>query len=488
MDVVLITSGPRTTPYSMYRTLGAYKIAQSLRKNNYSSQVIDFVNFMTEEEFMKCCSKFINSDTKVLALSTTFLMYGSMLSINTLPPHVINAINYFTNLYPNLKIVFGGCHSRTVTETDNITTKYECVIEYGEDIIVDLLNFYTGKGPQPIFEFLIKPWATYKVYKTPLVKKYKIEEDNFTFTKEDCIVKGETLPIEISRGCIFKCKFCNHLLLGRGKLDYLRSMELVKNELENNYKNWGVTNYFIICDTFNDTEYKMNEWYKMINSLSFKIKYTAYVRADLLDRYPDTAHILADTGLTSVFHGIETLNPKSAVSIGKGWSGKRAKEFIPNLYHNIWNKKILQSLSFIIGLPHDRHEDFFEILNWFEENDLYNLVPHGLGLYKIKNRNQSEFERNYENYGYKFLDDSRPYNWSNDYWNLQTVADLIDKNQNRIHKMSSKHGSWEIMLLAQYGFSSEQLTKENQKNIKAWQYVIKKKEHLEKYMNLLLSL
>lgn len=485
MDVVLLTSGPRNNPYSMYRTLGAYKIAQSLRQNNYNCQVIDFVNFMTEQEFMKCCSKFINSDTKVLAISTTFLMYGELLA---LPLHIVNAINYFSSLYPNLKILFGGCYSRIVTEKNNINAQYDCVIEYGEDIVVDLLNFYTGRGPQPIFEFLIKPWATYKVYKTPLVKKYNIEEDNFTFNKDDCIVPGETLPIEISRGCIFKCKFCNHLLVGRGKLDYLRSMELIKNELEHNYNNWGITNYFIICDTFNDTEYKMKAWHKMIMSLPFKIKYTSYIRADLLDRFPDTAHILLDTGLTSVYHGIETLNPQSAIAIGKGWSGKRAREYIPELYHNIWNKKIAQTVSFIVGLPNDRREDFFEILDWFEENDLYNLDTHSLGLYKISNRHQSEFEINYEKYGYKFLDDSKPKNWSNDYWDWETVSKFVNDQQGRIYKTSSCYGSWEVMLFLQYGFTIDQFSKENQKSIESWQIVERKKEHLEKYINLLLSL
>jgi radical SAM superfamily enzyme YgiQ (UPF0313 family) len=40
---------------------------------------------------------------------------------------------------------------------------------------------------------------------------------------------AKVLPIEIARGCIFKCKFCSYPLNGKQNLDfrYFSSMELI---------------------------------------------------------------------------------------------------------------------------------------------------------------------------------------------------------------------------------------------------------------------
>jgi radical SAM superfamily enzyme YgiQ (UPF0313 family) len=302
------------------------------------------------------------------------------------------------------------------------------------------------------------------------------------------------LPIEISRGCIFKCKFCNHLLLGRGKLDYLRSFELVKEEMLSNYENFGTDKYYIICDTFNDTEYKMKAWYDMVTSLPFKIKFTSYIRADLLDRFEDVPHILQETGMFSVFHGIETLGEEASTSIGKGWSGKRARDFIPELYHNIWKDKIHQTLSFIVGLPGDTRESIESTAHWFNENKLYNISWHPLGLSagdetKTLLRNPSEFEKEKEKYGYFFPIKSESRNWHNEYWNSK---EAIKFHEERLKPLTdpynSKHGSWAIMQLLQLGFSEERFLKENTKLWNRDELIAAKDKRLNDYVQLLMSL
>ena len=485
MDVVLFNCGPKAYSWSLFRTLGAYKIAQAIRQEGYNCQVIDFINFMTEEELLKCTLNFVNEETEVLAISTTFLILPGKL----LPRHVINVINYVTDMYPKLKLVFGGYESRSPIETAKLhKTSYACITEYGEDTFVELLNYYKNNGPQPVFELYFKNENTYRIYKGPRNPKYNIETDNHLFTEQDCILPNETLPIEISRGCIFKCKFCNHLLLGRGKLDYLRDMALIRDELINNYEKWGVTNYYLVCDTFNDTEYKMQLWHKMISALPFKINYTAYLRADLLDRYPDVPYILQETCLLTAFHGLESLSVKASTAIGKGWSGKKAKEYIPRLYHDIWKKEIYQTCSFIIGLPGDTKESWRDVTVWFEENDLHHLAPHVLGLEKSTlNKNQSEFERNYEEYGYTFPDANNTQLWQNDYWNFKDAKEFLHLDEGRIRRISAKFGSWYIMLLLQFGFDKTKFSKEDQKLIDNSQLAIMGNSILNTYINKLLT-
>ena len=486
MDVVLWNSGAKTNDFTAYRSLGSYKIAHTVRQAGYSAQVIDHVNLMSREDLFQCTTKFIDANTKILGISTTFLVEDHIL-----PPNLISILNSFNTLYPNLEIVFGGYS----VMSSKVFLKYlnkknvSIIPGYGEDIFLDLLHWKAGKGTKPFID-LNDRHNRINEYKTAINTLYNLECDNFKFTDQDCILPNETLPIEISRGCIFKCKFCNHLNLGRKKLDYLRDFELVKEEMLHNYAKWGTTNYYIICDTFNDTEYKMKAWYDMVNSLPFKIKYTAYLRADLLDKFPDVPYMLKDTGLFTGFHGIESLGREASTIIGKGWSGKSAREFIPKLYHDIWKDEVHQTLSFIVGLPGDTRESILDMMAWFKDNDLYHQAVHMLGIYKAAlNRHPSEFDLNTEKYGFSFPDETDPTYWETGYWNSNQVVEFIKTDINPIWKdISAPHGSWQIMMMLQYNIDPSLFKKDLSRWIDIDDLKIKRKAMIQNYISKLLAL
>lgn len=460
MDVVLLTSGPDVDNISIYRTLGAYKIAHSCREAGYSVQVIDHIVHFTKDELLKCLCKYVDNNTHVLGISTTF-----MVSYGHVSQHIKESLIEIQALFPNLKIILGGYSTHFAKRNPDIKV-HSVIVEYGEDIFVDVLDCLIRGKQEPSYtiEFVSKA-NYYKVYSKPITVRFNIETDNFKFVDDDVILPNEALPIEISRGCIFKCKFCNHLMLGRGKLDYLKDIELIKEQMLYNHSKWGTDKYYIICDTFNDTEYKMKLWHSMVASLPFKIKYTSYLRADLLHRNPDVPYMLQESGLYSCFHGIESFNEEGAMSIGKGWSAKSGKEYLPELYHNIWKDKIHQTLSFIIGLPGDTRESSMEIAKWFNDNDMYHVTLHSLGLTSDKSvKNLSEFDRNTEKYGYKFQFDpvqKRKY-WFNDYWGQQEVDEFVEKQLlPAMHQNNARHGSWQIIQLLQLGVPEEMFLKES---------------------------
>ena len=462
MDIILWNTGPKDNKFSLFRTLGPYKLAHTVRQAGYTAQVIDHVAWMTTDELYNCTLKYIDESTTCLGISTTFLVgYKTIF-----PDHVVEVINKLSEQFPNLKIVFGGAYA-TAVQAKRINRVSAIFTNYSEDTFLEYVQFAKGQGPLPPFELLNKANKNIYVFSKPFTEKYNIETDNYRFTDADCIMPGETLPLEISRGCIFKCKFCNHLLLGRGKFDYLRSFELVKEELINNYNKWGVTNYYIICDTFNDTEFKIKAWYDMLATLPFKIKYTAYLRADLLDKFPDVPYMLQESGLFTAYHGLETFGKESSVTIGKGWSGKSAKEYIPRLYHDIWKDKIKHTLNFIVGLPGDTKESLIDTGNWFISNDLYNMNWSVLGLYKDSpNKNKSEFERHAEDYGYSFPNATVPYSvgniqWHTNYWNQIEASEFVENTLNPLIKPhNARFNSWAILQLLQYGIPDETFNKE----------------------------
>jgi len=483
MDMTTVTQTPREVvfwnafcqspkdghmPAIIYRTIGPYKLAHTLRSNNITTQVIDFVTLMTENELFQCTMKFIDHNTKCLAISTTYIL-DSITNFG-FDPKLVAVINRVLNEYPDLNLVFGGYGIGALRQDLHLLNKRQVIFvsQYGEDIIVDLIRYLKGTGKRPRFEIESDPSMTTTIhtYSTPVVSTYNIQTDTFRFTKQDCIQPGETLPIELSRGCIFKCKFCNHLLLGRGKLDYLREFELVRQEMIHNYNNWDVTNYYVLCDTFNDTEYKIQEWHKMITSLPFKIRFTSYLRADLLDRFPDTPYMLKESGLLAAYHGIETLGEEGSNKIGKGWSGKSAREYIPRLYHDIWKKDVYQTISLIAGLPGDTREILLDTAHWFRDNDLYNVVWHTLGLATNQTaKNASEFERDSAKYGYEMnnnVQSDTDWKWRTSYWNNQEAGLYLKKILMPIvEPVSSKYNSWSILQLLQYQIPLQSFKKEN---------------------------
>lgn len=317
-----------------------------------------------------------------------------------------------------MTVILGGAHStyikRRIEDIDAI------FVGEGEDTLLEWLDYRARGGIAPMFE--IHPVTNKKLYRTPRVKKYEIQTCNFMWSIDDCIVRGETLPLETSRGCIFRCKFCVFPHLGKKKMDYLKSTDQIRAHLINNWEQFGTTQYTMMDDTFNDSEYKINEFLKMTQTLPFKLEYGAYIRADLVCRFEGMAEKLVESGLRGAFFGIESLHPTASVVIGKGWSGKEAREYIPTLVHTLWNDKVSVQCGLIVGLPGETHEDLYNTLQWANDNNI-NVIFFGLQVTNNLHERVyiSEFERNAEQYGFKFDNLGK---WFSDDWSRDTVVDV----------------------------------------------------------------
>jgi radical SAM superfamily enzyme YgiQ (UPF0313 family) len=486
MDVIIWSGFPKPEGYTsvLYRYIGPYKIADWVRKHGYSAQVIDFADHFDENDLWELTTKFITKDTSVLAISTTFLSqqkYKTDRGIQRLSEPILHVMARIKKEYPYIKVVLGGAYSEMIGGWRLLDA---AVIGKGEDIFLELLEHYKKGTPPPKSVRKIPAWGKTVVeqFYEANNKKYNIEVDAFRFAKNDCILWGETLPLELSRGCIFKCKFCQYEDIGKKKLDYLRSIECVREELIYNFENYGVTNYHILCDTFNDTTYKVDQWYKMSQSLPFKLNYSCYLRADLIHRYKDTGHQLYEAGLFGAFHGIESLHPKASHLVGKAWSGKHGREFIPELFHDIWNGQVTQHLSFIVGLPYETKEDILGTVEWFKENKLHAIRFPNLVVHKNVWRSSSEFERNAEDYGFKFYDDK---NWNNGWWDSKEAEEysaFLDQKMYEITKVNN----WEAINLLSYGYSKDYILTKNKKEYTDLGYRVDLK--LNEYKNLLKNL
>lgn len=459
MQVVFLNGSPdKGLVFTRY--VGPYKVAHWLRKHGYTCQVLDFVAQFTEDQLYKMVTKFISEDTLVVALSTTFMCLGKYVHrdgvVRSIPEGVLDVIKRIKQDYPHIKIVTGGYKSDRLTDWGVVDATVMSYTTASEDIFLEYVKFLRG-GAEPRY-VLYTNGKFRKIYNEAQNKVYNIECDDFKFTPADYIMPGEALPLDVSRGCIFACRFCQYPHLGKGKLDYIRGMSYLEEEIRYNHENFGTTGYMILDDTFNDTQTKVSEFLKMSERLEFDINYTAYLRAELIHRFPDTAYMLKDSGLFGAYHGLESLHPHASKLVGKGWSGKHARDYIPHLYHDVWNREVTMHTNFIVGLPKETKEDLMNTVRWHRDNNLHTLYFSALGLWRPDDKNhaysiQSEFDRNSEKYGFMFNEAG----WYNETW-TQQEANEYAAHLNEITKIDKKCSVWSAPTLLWYGYTKQKLT------------------------------
>jgi len=422
------------------RTLGAYKIAHECRLHGYTVQVIDWVSFHDIETLMRLMDKYVGDNTLALGMSNTFSLKLPWM-LNLVPAEMpilplegvedIDAlydnpletymgflphgqelddkfVRYVKNINNNVKFVKGG----TWTREDNVYRNVDIVnIGWGDVTMPEILkNIEEGTVDS-------MPIHTKHHYAMDLTSKIDMHQSTMSFLKSDALIPGEQMPLETARGCIFKCKFCSFALVGKEKGSYLKDVENVRRELEENYYEHGITDYWIVEDTFNDDHDKIVALHKLITSLPFDITFSCYLRTDMLyhnrNQDPPQHQLLLEMGLRHVEFGLETTNPESAKDIGKGMNPILQLEYIKELKRDHGWQDVLVGSGFLVGLPSDTKESLNEMGKIFTQADFpidspmvrtmkLNRVD---GTDDIDKRNNSEFSLNWEKYGYEVYQD-----------------------------------------------------------------------------------
>lgn len=390
------------------RTIGAYKVAYHCRLQGFKVQVIEFVEQLTYQDYIDIIDKFVGPKTLAVGTSATFLhlplsknktlnIMGefSFRSAKWIPTETQEQedeiTQYIKNINPDCKIIVGGAMvNKKSLEDSNIDIVSS---GYGEVNVPDILM--SLKKKQEIKKHFEDIWSM-----------HEIQTSSMTWTKEDLLVPGEIIPLEIARGCIFKCSFCNFRMIGKEKGSYVRASELIKDEFIRNYEKFGINRYWITDDTFNDDNDRLEELRNIVQSLPFKIELIAFIRFDLVV-LKNQAQLLKDCGFKMGHAGFETTNPESAKDIGKGMSPKKQLDYLTELKKDLWKDIYLHS-GFMMGLPSDTKKSIKEMLNFLRSNknplDSYYVYPLNISLPDPHaSAPPSNFAENPEQHGYEWV-------------------------------------------------------------------------------------
>jgi len=444
---VIILADATETHY-MSKTVGPYALANRLRKHGVETAVLHHLHVFGVDEIKDILSKIISSKTLFVGVSNFFyVMMNQRMSWTENPqvytkysndggailPHGVEFNQEIKDVIksanPDCRLVLGGPMAK---EYDYIKDFDYVVMGYADNSIVNLAQHLVDKKI-PLNK------SRRSIYGPIIINDSVAEGFDFPgnlleYQSHDCILPEETLPIEIGRGCIFRCSFCSYPLNGKNKLDHIKKEELLLQEFLNNYHRFGVTRYVFSDDTFNDSLEKVDMIWRISKKLPFKLEYWAYVRLDLLAAHPSSIDKLFQSGLRSFFFGIETMNKTTGSIIGKG--GDR-KKLIQTLHHikSTYGNEVMLHGSFIIGLPKEDIVSIQKTLDFLMSPDCpldsFKVKPLGIRRMTKDQKFNSPIELEPEKYGYiETEEDSKNYNfimnWKNEYLTYEKSVQLAN--------------------------------------------------------------
>jgi radical SAM superfamily enzyme YgiQ (UPF0313 family) len=424
-DVLLFTDN--TNPIQISTALGAYKIACVLRKHDYKVLVVNYFSKFDINEMKRIIDSTVTDNLKVIGFSTTFLKTTDFkpLSTDVVFPQgkefENEVIAYALQLNPKIKFIIGGAKSTQMCPNTNIDYAF---IGYSESSIVNLLGHLTNGAV--LKNSSINPYGV-TIIDDRTAPEYNFAMDPMIWEETD-ILNHKVLPLEIGRGCIFKCKFCSFPLRGKdNNLDYVKQPDILYQELLNNYEKYGIKHYLIVDDTFNDNVHKLIEIEKVVKRLPFQPILWCYARLDLICTKPHTIELLYNIGVRGLYFGIETLDERAGRIIGKGYDRQKQINMIAHIKETY--PDIQLHGSFIMGLPNETMQSMLQTGKQLSmgETKLDSWAIRGLLInYEDTLSFNSEIDLNYSNYGYivSRKNSGSHYFWKNQHTNFDIVNTL----------------------------------------------------------------
>ena len=416
------------------RVLGPYQLASWLRQQGYVVKVIDFCNSMTLQQLVDITARHIEPQTLTIGASSTFWSnsnsYARTLNGNgsQLPTWVTLAKQVLSESHAHLHWSLGGTRS-WMYDAKGWTVFHG----HAEDEFVKWLDHLSG--------------ITHIARQT-----FDIKHSCKTFDHSDHIDSHEVLPVELGRGCMFRCKFCAYDLIGKTPGTYLRGYDHVKQEILDHHDRWGTTRFYYVDDTVNESVEKVQALAKIAQSMPFDLEWIGYVRADLISSHPETEQLLLESGMKSPFIGIESFEERSSSLVGKGWSGKHGKDWLLRMRQQ-WGTAVTWQLGLIIGLPGQTTGQLQQDHQWLMDNDMHSWrwAP----LWLAPGKYQSEFSLNSNKHGFAFPDANKPWHWVNAAWDWESAQQLaIDMNSNEHGRRAA---AWMMGDIASLGYAFDHI-------------------------------
>lgn len=397
MQVILFTDVADTIGYGKYA--GTYKIATEIRNNGYTCQVVDLFSHYSYEELERIVFKFCSSETVLIGFSCTLMEkreHGRVSNFGRPDQEFISIVDKIKSINNNIKICLGGARMTLTSYWKGVDY---VIINKGDVAIIKLIKHLIDGDDIKVAKSNPCHVIDGNDY---FYTQEQFAVSNIKYVPEDIIFPGESLPIEVARGCVFQCAFCHFDLIGKRVGDWQKAESALRDELIMNYEKFGTTHFMFTDELINESLPKMELIHSVLTKLPFKISYTSYARLDLIWKFPEMREMLLESGAKSLAFGIETFNEVAGKKIGKGLGEKRIKETL-NYCAETWKGKIITSSNFIVGLPGEDEQSVRNTVEYLVSDDCPLDVFGFLPLYIRSDhdgRSSSKIDQDPKKFGY----------------------------------------------------------------------------------------
>jgi hypothetical protein len=478
------------------KNLGPYRIATELRKHGYSVKVLDFFSEWLNhpQDLHRLLKIIVGPNTLFVGFSGTFFnRYKNLGKITSYQdyigvgwdawPTTTQKIKIFCKgikkYNPKLKLVYGGILHES--QYRYVTDLMDYVIPgLADQTVIELAN-HLSKNTS--LKYMFSGKKAKLISHDTKAQAFDFPSSYVEYLDTDHIRPGEIMPFETSRGCLFKCSFCDYILIGRKKGDpeYHKKVNTIAQEFRQNYENHKIDTYMMVDDTFNESTDKIRALIQARDISGVDIKFSAYIRSDLLHRFPEQIQLLSELGLRSAFFGIESLYQPSARAIGKSTHPEKIKETLYAVKQQSNPPRILG--SFIVGLPYDNPETLNSWLPWLDSPDCPIDMPQ---LSVLELGSQSEMSLEYKKFGYEV--DPETHFWRNQYWDKnQALKFLTAKQQQWWQAGRFRLAAWDYMGFQNLGYSEHELCSTTLDQLNFDELRNKKKQIWNNYKNQVLN-
>ena len=434
-------------PVNVTRPIGPHILAHWLRQHGYTAKVIDFCHALPTRRLLELTEKHIGPETIAIGVSSTFWKPTAYSNRQHKDYYDLNQDQYYEpNWVQSARFILQIKHNKL----DWLLGGHSGVGHLGKEA-----RFQWKKFASFAEDSLLK-YMNEKTEHSPIHSPFDIKNLTACFYDDASIQPGESLPIELARGCQFRCKFCSYPLVGKKVDTYLRDESHIEDELLRNYEMFGTTRYQIMDDTVNESSSKIERLARIAEKMPFKFEWLGYNRLDVIGVNPQTIELLKLSGLKSTYFGIESFHPEASSCLGKGWNGKYGKDFLLKLKDH-WKDDISITCSFIAGLPYETEESLLETQEWLIENKVADNWFF-LQLFLNKNGKGTEFEKNASDYGITFPNSADTDYWEHSTYNFKDAIEISQKlnyDDRRINMV--KPMTWYIPNYANLGYDYDEV-------------------------------
>ena len=326
---------------------------------------IEFSILDTRISSKKEVEKFTNSDFDLIGLTVLSPVYYEVVSL----------VEKIRKNSPQTPVIVGGPYVTTIMEDifDGLDINY-AVYGEGEITFSEFIYFLKKERSIDIINGIIYKNEENVIVKNPSRKQIK-KLDSIPFPAYD-LFKMNKYPmhrITTTRGCPFKCVFCNSSSIWDWKWRK-RSVENIVEEIQYLLKNYGKKVFFLNDNTFNVDLERIELFCNTLIEKKIKILWSTPVKVEIITQ--EVAILMKKAGCYNVGIGIESANNEILKNIRKNTTIEEIDKGI-----SIFKKAGIEVLGqFVIGSPGETLETVKQSIDYAKKSKLdfimfYSILP-----------------------------------------------------------------------------------------------------------------